>query len=89
VDCGLISKKGRGLSANIAGISLAWNYFSMGNSVDLVHHLWTGRRGSGPWWTETTQTRGWGGAMSACGARELGLTDGHRWQLMGASQTRQ
>jgi hypothetical protein len=27
VDCGLISKKGRGLSANIAGISLVQNFF--------------------------------------------------------------
>jgi hypothetical protein len=57
VDCSLISKKGRGLSTNIVGISLAWNYFLMGNSVDLAHHLWTERRGSGPWWTEAAWQR--------------------------------
>jgi hypothetical protein len=58
MDHGLISHKGRGLSANIAGIFLARNYFSTGNSVDLVHHLWTERRGSGPWCTEVALIRG-------------------------------
>jgi hypothetical protein len=57
-------KERQGLSTNIAGISLARNYFLTRNSVDLVHHLWTGQRGSGPWWTEAVHTRGRVGARA-------------------------
>jgi hypothetical protein len=73
VDCGLISKKCMGLSTNIAWISLARNYCSTGNSVDLIHHLWTGRHGSGPWWIEATWIRGHDGALQACDTLALGL----------------
>jgi hypothetical protein len=66
----LISKKGRGLSANIAGISQAWIYFSIGNLVDWVVQL-------GPSWTKAAWTRGCGGALPACGMQALRLVSAH------------
>jgi hypothetical protein len=43
-------------------------YFAMKNPVDQVHSAWTGRRGSGPLWTEAAQTRPCSGALLAPGA---------------------
>jgi hypothetical protein len=60
VDCGMISKKGRGLSANIAGISLARNYFSTGNSVDL------GGPGGVAWVHGGPRRRGQEGTAAPC-----------------------
>jgi hypothetical protein len=40
VDRGLISGKGRGFSANVAGIFWFRIYFSLGNHMDRVHGLW-------------------------------------------------
>jgi hypothetical protein len=42
--------------------------------VAWVHDAGTGRRGSGPPWTEAARIRGHDGALPAHGARALGLT---------------
>jgi hypothetical protein len=56
--------------------------------MDRVHGAWTGRRGSGPPWTEAARTRGCGGAMPAHGARELGLTGARRRRWRRTSRLR-
>jgi hypothetical protein len=64
-------------------------YFPMKNPVDRVYGAWTGRRGSGPPWTEAARTKGLGGALPALGARALGLAGAHRRQWRRTSRTRQ
>jgi hypothetical protein len=64
-------------------------YFSIGNvTVDRVHGTWTGRRGSGPPWTEAAQTRGCSGALSVRGVRALGLGGAHRRRRRRTSRMR-
>jgi hypothetical protein len=64
-------------------------YFSIGNAtVDRVHGTWTGRRGSGPPWTEVAQTRGCSGALSVRGVRALGLAGAHRRRWRRTSRMR-
>jgi hypothetical protein len=46
-------------------------YFPMEHLMDQVHGAWTGRRGSGPPWTEVAQTKGHGYALAA--RRHYGL----------------
>jgi hypothetical protein len=60
----------------------------MKNLVDRVHGEWSGRRGSGPWWTEVAQTRWRGGALSVRGVWALGLTSAHRRRQRRMSRTR-
>jgi hypothetical protein len=49
-DYGLISHKGKGLTAKSAGIFQRRIFFQRENMVHLVHHLWT-MGGAGPRWT--------------------------------------
>jgi hypothetical protein len=49
VDCGLITRKGKGLTAKSIG-NFQRDFFQWENMVDSVHHPWT-VGGTGPQWT--------------------------------------
>jgi hypothetical protein len=50
MDCGLITKKGMGLTAKSEGIFQREIFFQKENTMDSVHHPWT-VGGASPWWT--------------------------------------
>jgi hypothetical protein len=70
--------EGRGANYKIDGYFLAQNFFSMGNTVDSVHHPWT-MGGTGPRWT-TDRASAVAQRKEGCTGNSMGRSREIRWQ---------